>query len=303
MTGFYCKSGSGVTDFVANTAYVSGNRIVPDYADAGANFATARKWVWECTTGGTAAAGNPTWPASVTQDVTTVVSGGATFTARRPGYSSGSTANWTFATPHYFYGVTALATAGDILYVSSNHNETIPGAANGGGTQLSQTSCVSVNDAAAPPTALLAGASVSTTGAGSFSLGANPWGYYYGITFNSGVGGASASASISTGASGSATYENCNFVLATTGVGAIITLTGVLLNCGYKFGAISHTIGLDAGKISGGSLLAGGVSPATLFNGGNFVPMGAGPLYAGRQQGLPPCGGDAGKTKQHYLIL
>ena len=168
MTDFYLKSGAGAADFQQAHTYSLGDKMVPARADAGSNFAVARKWVWECTTGGLTVSSNPTWPASVTQDTTTVTDGTATFTARLPGYSSGSTANWAWATIYVDYVVTAMA-AGDRLFVSKNDSESFSANVTLAfpGTQAAPSLIYSVDDSAAPPTSVATGALWATTGASS----------------------------------------------------------------------------------------------------------------------------------------
>src|SRR6188508_3468017 len=97
MASFYLKSGAGAIEY-SNRAWTLGEKMVPARADNSTNFAVARKWVWEVTTAGTSSA-TPAWPAvSATQDVTTVTeAGGVIWTARKPGFSTGSTASWAFA--------------------------------------------------------------------------------------------------------------------------------------------------------------------------------------------------------------
>ena len=116
---YYVKSGQAL-DY-ANRAWSNGEKMVPAQADATSNVDTARKWVWEVTTAGTST-GTPTWPSSVTQDSTTVTQNGVVWTARRPGYSSGTTRNWAFATIYLRHAAFACA-AGDRVFVSHQHNE------------------------------------------------------------------------------------------------------------------------------------------------------------------------------------
>ena len=97
MAAFYLKSGAGATERANSTAYTAGMRMVLLRTDTTANYLVARKWVWECTTMGTSGAAVPAWPATVTQDTTTITEGLLVWTARKPGYSSGTTAAWTFA--------------------------------------------------------------------------------------------------------------------------------------------------------------------------------------------------------------
>lgn len=264
MATFYLKSGSGVTQFAQSKAYSSGDRIVPVRSDAGSNFAVARRWVWECTTGGTTAAANPTWPASVTQDVTTVTSNTAVFTARKPGFSSGTTAAWTFATIFLDYAITAPTAVGDILYVSNNHAESISAAITPSATPAG-VSVICVDDSAAPPTATATTATVTTTGNSSITIGASSREYYYGLNFISGSG-ASGTASI---LPAQIVAESCSFQIATTGASSTISLQGVFYNCGVKFAAAGQSIisGNAGYKWYGGSLLSGGTSPTALLTG------------------------------------
>ena len=266
MATFYLKSGSGVTQFAQSTAYSLGDRIVPVRSDAGSNYLTARKWVWECTTAGTTAAANPTWPASVTNDVTTITSGTAVFTARKPGFSSGTTAAWSFATIFLDYAITAPTAVGDILYVSNNHAESV-NAAISAAASVAGVSVICVDDSAAPPTATATTATVTTTGNSAITIGGIAREYYYGINFISGSG-ASGTASCSTN---SIDAENCTFQIASTGASSIISSQGIFKNCGYKVAAAAQSIvvGSNGFKLFGCSLLSGGTSPTAMFSSPN----------------------------------
>lgn len=198
MADFYLKSGSGVAEFAQSTAYVGGNRIVPKRSDVGTNHLVAKRWVWECTTAGTSAAAEPTWPAAATQDTTTVVSGGATFTARKPGFSSGTTIDWTFATIYVDYLVNASGAiaAGDTVFVSSAHNESVTGAVTveGPGTAAAPHRIVSVTEnGATRPVTKTRGAIFTTTGSIRFLSNAAKAGqYYFGLIARPGNGVATA---------------------------------------------------------------------------------------------------------------
>lgn len=260
MTAFYLKSGSGVTEFAQATVYAAGARIVPALADAGSNYLVARRWVWECTTGGTSAGANPTWPASVTQDVTTVTSGTAVFTARRPGYSSGSTADWSFAAIYLNY-LAGLGASGDVVYISNNHAEAYGAAISMG---VAGVAYVCVDDSVAPPSAVSTGASVSTVGEFALAVGANTSASFHGIDFICGVGAAGA-LSLATNAF---KFVNCNFTLASSNGGARINTNSARewINCGVKFSAAGQGLQVTPGfHWRGGSLLSGGVSPNNLI--------------------------------------
>ena len=266
MATFYLKSGSGVTQFAQSTAYSLGARIVPVRSDAGSNYLTARKWVWECTTAGTTAAANPTWPASVTQDVTTVTSNTAVFTARKPGFSSGTSAAWTFATIFLDYILSGLTAVGDILYVSNNHAESV-NAAISAAASVAGVSVICVDDSAAPPTATATTATVTTTGNSSITIGGSGREYFYGINFISGSGASGTASILPT----LIVAESCSFQIATTGVSSVIQITGNYYNCGVKFAAAAQSIvvGSYGFKLFGCSLLSGGTSPTAMFSSPN----------------------------------
>lgn len=262
MATFYVKSGSGVAEFAQSTAYSSGDRMVPKLADAGSNHLVAKKWVWECTTAGTSAGAEPTWPASVTVDVTTVTSSGATFTARRPGHPTAATDDWTFATPYLKYGTLAAITAGDEVYVSDGHAESQAAAYDCSPAVNCKILCV--DDAAAPPTAMATTATVTTTGNSTLTCQLTTAQFYcYGITFSAGSGAVNVNMIL-----GGGVFESCNFITGGTSGGQVIfqNVAYNCTNCSVKFAAAGSTItGAGAGIWRGGSLLAGGTSPTTLF--------------------------------------
>lgn len=221
----HVKSGSGVVEYT-NKAWVAGDRMVPAIADATTDSLTGRKWVWECTTAGTSTA-TPVWPAAVTQDVTTVTQGGVIWTARKPGYSSGSIGNWSFATPMLHYATLARG-PGETVDVSHLHNELVStNTGNGVGTINDPCIVRCVNEGAIPATTLATTAVVGTLGNGAISYNTG-YMYFYGITFNVGSGLNTGVINIlnNTGSTGSGNYffENCNLNITTTGVSSTIQL-------------------------------------------------------------------------------
>jgi len=115
-------AGSGVTARANSTAYSSGDRMQPPVTDTSTNNGVAKAYVWECTTGGTSGASLPAWSASYTPDSSTITDGSVTWTCRNPGYSSGSTVDWTFAAMYASHAVRRLA-AGDILLIHYTSQE------------------------------------------------------------------------------------------------------------------------------------------------------------------------------------
>lgn len=272
MATFYLKSGAGAAEFVALATYASGDKMVPARSDAGSNSGTAKKWVWECTTAGTAGATNPTWGASVTQDTTTVTSGTATFTARKPGFSSGTTANWAFATIYADYVASASA-AGDTIYVSQAHNESISAGftITFPGTPGNPSKFLCVNDSAAPPTASASGAVITCSANNMATAGSA---IYDGIRFkaagSSGLGiqfgNTDQGASVATNCAFEITGSNSTgrFVPGTTTGG---TETSVKLrNCTVKFGQSGQGVnfGISSVEWIGGGIESGSTAISTL---------------------------------------
>lgn len=266
MSDFYLKSGAGAV-VLANQAWSTGNKMVPTRADATSNVAVAKKWVWECTTAGTTT-GTPTWPASVTQDVTTVTQNGVVFTARKPGFSSGSTPDWTYSAIFFDYVYAALA-AGDRLFQSNNHAESNAGimVMAGAGTIGNPIKTISVNDGAAPPTAVTNAGTVTTTGANWQTIRGS--GYHIGQTLISGNGFI-----LNDNATAFQLYDTCS--LQTTGGAIVIGQAGVanvgtrtkFKNCTFKLHSTGSTITF-AGEliVEGGAFVSGTAQPVTMFTG------------------------------------
>lgn len=214
MADYYLKSGSGVTEFAQSTAYSSGspgNRIVPKRTDTGSNYLIARRYVWECTTGGTSAAAEPTWPGSVTPDSTTVTSGTAVFTARAPGYSSGSTADWAFAAIYADYlvnGSNGLITGSDRLFVSDNHAESVAATIALLFLTTGSAQMICVDDSAAPPTTPATTATITTTGNTSITVNGNA--YIYGINFSAGSGSTTGGVAIASASNSCLELDTCS---------------------------------------------------------------------------------------------
>ncbi len=124
MATYRCWAQSGVTQRTNSTVYATGARMQPGNADVSSNHAVAKRYVWECTAGGGGSSGAsvPAWSASYTPDVSTITDGAITWTCRNPGYSSGSTVDWTFAGLFVGY-VASLLAAGDTVLVHYTSQE------------------------------------------------------------------------------------------------------------------------------------------------------------------------------------
>ena len=174
-------------------------------------------------------------------------------------------------------GAAAIDAPGDTIVVSSVHAESTAAVLSlaWGGNAAAPTRVLSVDDSADPPTALLPGASVTTTGASSLVIleGNGNNAYIHGLTFNCGTGASAASIIVR----GLCVLEECNLFLVNTGSGSHIenspdgTLTAK--GCGFKFGAVTQGFYVyQSGvpyRILGGQIVSGGANIANLVVGIN----------------------------------
>ncbi len=169
-------------------------------------------------------------------------------------------------------GAAAIDSAGDTIVVSSVHAESAAAAVSlaWAGTAAAPTRILSVDDSADPPTALLPGASVTTTGASNITLVTSNSNnvYAHGITFNCGTGASNAHIVIN----GLYVLEECSLFLVNTGAGSSIqnsNNSGILAkDCKFKFGATGQGFYIfPSGMpllVLGGQIVSGGANIATL---------------------------------------
>ena len=168
MADWYVSSAAyaAVTTYTISTAYTVGQLVKPITPGLRA------QWVMRCTTAGTSAASEPTWP---TTNNGTVTSGGAVFT----NVTGQSAYGWSAAAgdmPTLLGAIGAFRfLGGDRMFVSSDHSETqTVSATYGSGTGTASYNLgqvLSVNRAGSvPPVAadLLAGATVTSGTAAVF---------------------------------------------------------------------------------------------------------------------------------------
>lgn len=268
MTDFFVKSGAGAIVY-ANRAWTLGQKMVPVFTDATTNNAVAKKWVWETTTAGTSNA-TPTWPAAVTQDVTTITQNTATWTARKPGYSSGATVDWAFSTIYFAYGVNATA-AGDRVLVSGFHSESPAGvtmAINSPGTFATPVTAYTVTDTITSGWSGVSSPSTVNASTGG-TITFNGFLYCAGINFISAT-------NFTFNSSGNQTkqvFDSCSFTISGSGASALNLGNGtpvtelVWNNCSVKFGATTQRLtGLKVNfRWIGGSWTSGGSTPTSIF--------------------------------------
>lgn len=186
-------------------------------------------------------------------------------------------------------GADAIDTSGDQINLSSIHSESTAGNVTLSclsGSWAGATRILSVNDAAAPPTTLAAGAVVACTNTATsmkiFS-GNGGTGYVYGVTFQAGNAGSSrVDLEIGPNAAAPGDYyvrfEQCTFHLNTTNAVGLIYVPSnngttdkssfvEWVNCYVKFGNAGHNVFLEGSfRWNGGGAAAGGTSPTNIFN-------------------------------------
>lgn len=165
-------------------------------------------------------------------------------------------------------GVSAIDAAGDTIYLSQSHAEAPGGTITfaGAGTNANPIKVICGNDAAEPPTAVAATATVTSVGAMSLN-GAL---YWYGTTF------VSSTSIVLNGATANNAqfYENCSFqTTSTSSTGFIQTAVNqnntyrtTLRNCTLKFAhANNYFSNYGDTVIEGGSALSGTSTPTSIF--------------------------------------
>lgn len=276
MATYYYWTGSGVTARANSTAYTSGARIVPALTDTAGNAAVAKRWVWECTTGGTSGAAVPTWPATVVEG-DSLTDGTVTWKARIPGYSAGgTTVDWTFATIYFGYAVLAANATGDFIYAHYTSQEELT--VDTTYTLSLDVRVISVNkDSSNAPTAMGTGGWVgnSTTNRSvTISTAPDSDNYLYGMTFR--TAGSTADGISLSGAGGAhVEYESCYFWAGNTGTGVGVRigsgsdqLYNKYKNCTFRFGATNNVISPRYGRFDfeGCVVSSAGSAPSNLFD-------------------------------------
>lgn len=269
-----------VTNTLGWTASAKANSVVLGQIikdDAAANYQI-------CTTAGTCGSGSQ--PSFSSTAGTTTADNTVTWTSLGV---VGNFAGW--SAPHARLANAMASTwttiNGATYYVLSTHAETQGAALSLSAISNPNTPAVvtSVSNSTMPPTAYLAGASISTTGANNITVGGST-GFLYmrGITFNAGSGANITSLTIGNGSTSAIILENCglnntgtsgsssNAALAFGIAGGIKTALLRLINCTITFANAAHYIGGNAslanGEMIGGSIAATGTVPTTLFSAG-----------------------------------
>jgi hypothetical protein len=187
------------------------------------------------------------------------------------GNNADSGASWALAKAT-LAGAVAVAVAGDTIYVASSHSETTAAALTltFASTLGNPVKILSVSDAAEPPTTLLAGATIATTGASSITTVGFVYGY--GLSFLCGDGANVAQIILGNGTNNYQKYRNCHFALrctlttshiypanASSAFGAI----GVWENCTYSLNSTGQRL-----RVLNGRFYWNGGGPISIPSGG-----------------------------------
>lgn len=265
MASWYVSSVAytGMTAWAASTAYNIGDirkRLTGD-----GTYPNAR--VFRCTTAGTSGASEPTW----------VLTKGATTTDNTVVWTEvtgNETYGWSAASPYFELIAESWCAAGDIIYVSHQHSETVTVATTitVPGTLVAPVIVLCVNDGASPPTALATTASWSTSGTATLTMSGSF--YIYGMVLRPGSE-AAVNATLGISSSGTTSqrniFESCDIRLAsgtsttlTLGVGANGTYDHIvkLINTKIKFNGSGGRILLFRvnGEWNGGELSSGSIN-------------------------------------------
>lgn len=166
-------------------------------------------------------------------------------------------------------GAAAIALAGDTIYVASSHSETsvVALALTFAGTPANPVRVLSVNDSAnpEPPLALLAGATIATTGASNITT----IGFIYcdGLSFLCGDGAALAQIILGNANNNFQKYRNCHFSLRSTAPTAHLypvngssgfNAIAIWENCTFSLNANAQRLRVLNGKFywNGGGVLS-----------------------------------------------
>lgn len=176
-------------------------------------------------------------------------------------------------------GAIAVAVAGDTIYLASTHSESTAAAVTYDfpGTLGNPLKLLSVSDAAEPPTTLLAGATIATTGASNLIT----TGFIYcdGVRFLCGDGANLAQIILGNTTNNFQKYRNCHFELRNTNAGAHLYPVnansgagayGAWEDCTFSFGSDGQRLRFLNGRFyyNGGGPLVIPASTTTLMEPG-----------------------------------
>lgn len=269
MADWYISSAAyaGITAFVASHAYSIGDIVKPTSPAQGA------RWAFRCTTAGTSST-EPTWP---TGNGTTITTGGATFT----NVTGQSAYFWAAAAGDHqtLNGLTGTVryAAGDRVFISSDHAETVASGSCGAGNTITvgfgllQFICVNRGGSTPPVAAdVTTGAAISAST--TLFLAARVNVYYQGLSFA--ILGAGA-VPIQFGAPSAAVekrsyFKNCAFLLSSSSSSNLVSLGQVVVldSSTIQFGNTGQDVQFTNSElVCIGSSVIGGTLPTALFVG------------------------------------
>lgn len=173
-------------------------------------------------------------------------------------------------------GADAIDSAGDTIALSSTHSESTASAItlSLAGTDAAPTQLLSVNDGAAPPTALSAGASIATTSNSSIIFNGAVYGY--GLTVSAGSGTSSCFVGFATSGGANQMWDTCAFRVGSTSATTDIRIgndsnfagnTVTWRNSTVRFADAGQGVAVLNSYLQwmGGGLESGGTAPAAII--------------------------------------
>ncbi|MDE2097527.1 MAG: hypothetical protein KGL39_09800 [Patescibacteria group bacterium] len=292
-TGYYA-----VAKFAINTAYSStSNGGRGDYIRQLTTPSVGNERVFRCTTSGTSGASEPSW--TLTKNGTTT-SGTVVFTECTGQELDQGPAASVWTAPHARLAnafASGWSTAGDSLFVASNHAETQAAVLTitSPGTAASPCYVYCVTQTTIPPTSanLTTGGTLTTTGSNELHLSGG-YTYMRGITFNCAVGDGSGYYLVLGYAASCLWYlDSCTLIYSSSNSGSGI-LVGyntpnlpvkiVLDNTTIQFANAGQSIQHNGGNFiwkNTSSAIAGATPPTTLFKTSSFNRYGGRVLLEG----------------------
>lgn len=260
---------AAIAAFVPSAVYSIGNIVKPTAPTQGTRYA------FRCTVAGTAST-EPTWGTAGNNNQT-VVSGGATFT----NVTGQSAWFWTAAAGDHQTLNGAVSTvryaAGDRVFVSSDHAETVTSGFFGMGNTIAvgygllQFLCVNRAGSTPPvPADISTGATITASGV-VLAINARVNAYYNGISFVQ-TGANQITFNSAAAVDKTAYYQNCTFFANTASVSATYTAGPqrvIFDNTTARFGATTQFFTLGPSElvwVNTPAAIPGATIPATLFN-------------------------------------
>jgi hypothetical protein len=265
VTWIECTGQPGVNGDITNTpSWAAVKNTTPGRGSIIKDVAGTHLFIQTSAAGTTGNGSEPSWNTAAVGNTTT----DNTVTWTYIGTSFGS---WASPLATITQGSTWIVQGGTV-YVGDDHSENYGAAVTISNTTVAANPLffLSIDHTAShPPTGVSAGATVAAATTVTESIS---YAFFYGFTFNAGVG-SSAAFGVVLSSNDYSKFDTCTFKLSSTSTTSVINLgnatNGVceFYNCTNVFQNTSQKLEQNAGRViwRGGSILTGGSTPTTLF--------------------------------------